>query len=76
MIHIAGAGSLGTVAADRPSSTPRLYNLIEIARDHSRIKVFTRSMRKDGGTWEGWAVWPGSDKHSRLAFYEIDLKLK
>ncbi len=56
MIHIAGAGSFGAVAAHRPESTPRLYNLIEIARDHSRIEVYTRSMRKDEGAWEGWAV--------------------
>ncbi|MGH9937528.1 MAG: metallophosphoesterase, partial [Blastocatellia bacterium] len=58
-LYMAGAGSFGAVAADRPPSTPRLYNLIEIPRDHSLIRVHTRCMRKESGAWEGWAVWPG-----------------
>ncbi len=74
LIHISGAGSFGAVATHRPPSTPRLYNLIEIARDHSQIKVYTRGMRKDGGAWADYAVWPGDGKHSKLAYYDIDLK--
>jgi hypothetical protein len=35
--------------------------------------VYTRCMRKDGGGWEGWAVWPGTNAHEKRAFYEIDL---
>ena len=72
-IHIAGAGSFGAKAKERPESTPRLYNLIEIARDHSWLKVHTRQMRKDSGAWEGWAVWPGTNSHERRTYYEITL---
>jgi 3',5'-cyclic AMP phosphodiesterase CpdA len=71
-IHIAGAGSFGAVAKDRPEATPRLYNLLEVARDHSWVKVHTRSMRKDGGAWEGWAVWPGTSRYENRTYYEIN----
>jgi len=43
-IHIAEAGSFGAVAKDRPESIPRLYNAIEVERDHSKIRVHTRCM--------------------------------
>jgi len=72
-LYIAGAGSFGAVTADRPESTPRLYNLLELATDRSRIKVHTRCLRKTGGAWEGWAVWPGEKKGERRTYYEIPL---
>jgi GTPase SAR1 family protein/predicted MPP superfamily phosphohydrolase len=72
-LHMAGAGSFGAVAAHRPPSTPRLYNLIEIPRDHSLIRVHTRCMRKESGAWDGWAVWPGDNASVKKAFYEIKL---
>ena len=46
--YIAGAGSFGAPVNARPESTPRLYNLLEVWRDHSKIRVHTRSLRKDG----------------------------
>jgi len=73
-LHMAGAGSFGAVAAPRPPSTPRLYNLIEIPRDHSLIRVHTRCLRKESGAWDGWAVWPGDRASVKKAFYEIKLK--
>lgn len=73
-IHVAGAGSFGAPTSARPESTPRLYNLIEIERDHSRIRVHTRCLRKDGGAWEGWAVWPGGKGTERLTYYDIELR--
>ncbi len=73
-LHMAGAGSFGAVAAHRPPSTPRLYNVIEIPRDHSLIRVNTRCMRKESGAWDGWAVWPGENASVKKAFYEIKLK--
>lgn len=72
-LYVAGAGSFGAVAADRPESTPRLYSLLEIPPERDRVRVHTRSMRKDGGAWEGWAVWPGERKGERRTFYEIPL---
>jgi len=47
-------------------------NLLEIARDHSWVKVHTRHMRKDGGAWEGWAVWPGTSPHEKRTYYTTD----
>lgn len=70
-VHVAGAGSFGAVAEHRPESTPRLYNLVEVARDHSSIKVHTRCMRKGGGAWEPYAVWPGDKRGLPMPYYVI-----
>jgi len=72
-IYIAGAGSFGAPVRERPESIPRLYNVLEIQRDHSKIRVHTRCLRKDGGAWEGWAVWPGEKPTERRIYYDIPL---
>jgi hypothetical protein len=46
----------------------------EVWRDHSKIRVHTRCLRKDGGAWEGWAVWPGEHATERRTYYGIQLK--
>jgi small GTP-binding protein len=71
-IYIVGAGTFGGMAEQRPESTPRLYNLLEVSRDHLSIKVHTRCMQKDGGAWEGWAVWPGSNPTEKRSYYKIE----
>ena len=58
MMHVAGTGSFSSGPGQRPESTPRLYNLLEISPDRTSIKVHTRCQRTEGGTWEGWARWP------------------
>jgi len=73
-IHIVGAGSFGARAQARPESTPRLYNLIELSRDLTKLRVHTRCLRKAGGAWEGWAVWPGNNGLERRSFYEIEFR--
>ena len=73
-VYIAGAGSFGAPVNARPESTPRLYNLLEVWRDHSKIRVRTRCLRRDGGAWEGWAVWPGAQADERRTYYDIQLK--
>jgi small GTP-binding protein len=73
-IHVAGTGSFGAPTNARPESTPRLYNLLEIERDHSKIRVHTRCLRKGGGAWEGWAVWHGQSSNERRTYYEIPLQ--
>lgn len=70
-VHVIGGGSFGAPSKDRPESVPRLYNIIEVERDLSLVRVHTRSLRKEGGAWEGWAVWPGSSPNERLTYYEI-----
>ncbi|MBI4750656.1 MAG: metallophosphoesterase [Acidobacteria bacterium] len=73
-LHIAGAGSFGAAKDQRPESMPRLYNLIEIERDHSLIRIHTRCMKKNLSAWEGWAVWPSDKPHEKRSYYEIRLK--
>lgn len=73
-LHVIGAGSFGAGAVERPESTPRLYNLLEIAPDHKTVRVHTRAMRRQTGAFEGWAVWPvGDASHTKRDFYEIRL---
>jgi predicted MPP superfamily phosphohydrolase len=73
-IHIAGAGTFGATATKRPESIPKLYNLIEVWRDHSKLRIHTRCMKKEGGPWDGWAVWPGEKATERRTYYEIMLR--
>jgi small GTP-binding protein len=75
-IHIAGAGSFGAPASQRPEAVPRLYNLLEIDADHSEIKIHTRCLRKPDGVWDAWAVWEGEGRaaEERLAYYRIKLR--
>jgi Icc-related predicted phosphoesterase len=73
-IHIAGAGSFGAPASQRPEAVPRLYNVLEIPADHSEIKVHTRCLRKPDGAWDGWAVWQGKRPEERLTYYRIKLR--
>ncbi len=70
-IYAAGAGSFGAPLRQRPEATPRLYNLIEVWRDHRKGRIHTRCLRKDGGAWEPWAVWPGDDPNQKRGWYEI-----
>ena len=73
VIRIAGAGSFGVPAFARPESVPRLYNLIEIDRSHSIIKVHTRCLCKEGGAWDGYAKWDAESPTDKRTYYEIKL---
>jgi small GTP-binding protein len=71
-VHIAGSGSFGARAEDRPEATPGLYNVIEFARDLSSARVHTRAQRKANGPWDGWHEWPDPDGgKGRVAYYDI-----
>jgi small GTP-binding protein len=70
-ICVAGAGSFSAPVRERPESIPRLYNVLEIQRDHSKIHVHTRCLRREGGAWEGWAKWPGEKPTERRTYYDI-----
>jgi CheY-like chemotaxis protein len=72
-LHIIGAGSFGAAARDRPPNVPRLYNVLKIGRepDAQWIEVHTRCLRKEGGAWGPWTVWPGENGSFR-AWYRID----
>lgn len=72
-LQVAGAGSFGAGHDERPESTPRLYNVLELARDHRQLRVHTRCQRTELSPWEGWAVWPDAERTSRRTFYELQL---
>lgn len=71
-LHVVGSGSFGAVGADRPESTPRLYNVLEIARDLKSARVHTRCQPKPDGPWDGWYEWPDLDGgKGRVPYYDI-----
>lgn len=72
-VHVVGAGSFGAPTHDRPESVPRLFNLLEVQRDLKKVRVHTRALRKQGGAWEGGAVWPGEKPGDGRAYYEFDV---
>lgn len=71
-IYAVGAGALHASAGQRPESTPRLYNLIEIPRDFSRIRVNVRSQDRPGGAFEEYAKWPAPGGTGRAGHFEIE----
>jgi hypothetical protein len=71
-LHVVGSGSFGAVGADRPEATPRLYNVLEIARDLKSARVHTRCQPKPDGPWDGWYEWPDPDGgNGRVPYYDI-----
>jgi len=56
-IYVAGAGAFHAGAGDRPESTPRLYNLLEIERDFEWIRVHVRKQDRHGGRFEAYKRW-------------------
>jgi hypothetical protein len=74
-IEILGAGSFGSPAEGRPESTPRYYNLLEIAKDLKSLRVHTREQRTAEGAWQGWHEWPAPDGgNGRVPFFDIALE--
>jgi hypothetical protein len=71
-LHVIGSGSFGARAEDRSESTPRLYNVLEIARDLKSVRVHTREQRKPDGAWGGWHEWPKPKGGTgRIPYYDI-----
>jgi GTPase SAR1 family protein/predicted phosphodiesterase len=70
-VHVIGAGSFGAPTYHRPESVPRMYNLLEVARDHSQVRVCTRALRKEGGAWGGHPIW--NEPHWR-PYYDVKLR--
>jgi hypothetical protein len=71
-LHIVGAGSFGANASERPESTPRLYNVLEIHRNSNYAVVHTRYQPKPDGPWKPWNEWPREDGSTGgLPYYKI-----
>jgi small GTP-binding protein len=75
-VYAIGAGSFGAIADHRPPSTPNLYNLLEVQRDHSSIRVHTRHKKQKDGAWEAWYNWDDPNGSGKLPYYDIILKPK
>lgn len=71
-IHVVGGGAFGTRMEDRPESTPRLYSVLEVARDLGAIRVIRRRQNTAEGAYEAHAVYPGEDRHSMRGEYGIE----
>jgi tetratricopeptide (TPR) repeat protein len=71
-LHVTAAGSFGARA--EAESIPRLYNVLEIERDFSAIKVHTRQQYTPDGYWDGCYQWPNPDgSESLVPYYTITL---
>lgn len=74
-LEVIGAGSFGFPPEGRPQSTHRLYNLLEIERDLSKIRVHTRQQLQSGADWQGFYEWPDSDDvNKRISYFDIELR--
>ena len=72
-LYCIGAGTFGACNTGRPESTPKLYNLLEIAPDHASVRLYTRQMRKNSGHFEPWTVWPTKTPQVRKGYVDIQL---
>jgi hypothetical protein len=73
-MHIMGGGAFGTGPKERAPGTPRMYNLIEIAQDHSHFTITTRSRAEGHAHFEAYAVWPVPGKpNEKTATLKVDL---
>lgn len=70
--YVAGAGSFGAPANDRPESTPRLYNLLEYDQDRKTC-VFTHDLEVKRAEWDGWYRWHTSDPTYACSYYDLKL---
>ena len=73
-IHVIGGGSFGASAQDRPESTPRLYSLLEVARDMSEIRVIRRRQKKPEGPYGPHAVYPAGEEGTLKHDYTIRIR--
>lgn len=77
LMHVIGAGSFGAKGQDLSEGSPRLYNVLEIERDFSRVRIHTRQQPKPNGAWKGWKEWPmPGHEEAGLAYFDIDLTRK
>jgi hypothetical protein len=70
-IHVVGGGAFAAIAKDRPESTPRLYSLLEVARDKSKIRVIRRRQLTPAGPYDAYAIYPGKTPNTKRADYII-----
>jgi GTPase SAR1 family protein len=74
-LRIVGCGTFSAPASERPESIPRLYNLLEIKRNLTSVRVHTRCQLKPDGPWMPWNEWPRPDRGpGAVPYFDIDLE--
>ncbi|QQS05233.1 MAG: metallophosphoesterase [Fibrobacterota bacterium] len=71
---VIGAGSFGAPMLQRPQSTPRLYHLLEIQPDHSKMRIKTRQLAREGGCWNPFFRHDPNNPQGGLPYLEITLQ--
>jgi CheY-like chemotaxis protein len=67
-VHVVGTGSFGAPVNQRPESTPRLYNLLEVSRNRRKVRVYVRRRNTKSGAWG-----PDFNTGSGKSYYDINL---
>ncbi|MDB5307197.1 MAG: hypothetical protein JWO38_1399 [Gemmataceae bacterium] len=75
---VLGAGTFGAEAKDRPESTPRMYQVIELMPGEGPggfewAKIRTRSCPKTTGPWADGDIWPNPDGRGKVSHLDVDL---
>jgi hypothetical protein len=70
-IHVVGGGAFGATAKDRPESTPRLYSLLEVARDLKRVRVLRRYQKTPEGPYDEYAIYSSGKRRGKKGQYDI-----
>jgi hypothetical protein len=70
--HIIGAGTFGAKRDEITQGNARSYNLLEIASDLQRVRVYVREQPKPDGAWQGWNEIPDPDGgRGKVPFFDI-----
>lgn len=57
-LHVVGTGAYSSPDSGLVAATPRLYNLLEVERDFSTIRVRSRAQRQIDGAFAPFAIYP------------------
>jgi hypothetical protein len=71
-LQVLGAGSFGSRHEGLPDGTPRLYSLLEIDEEFTRVRVRMRSQRRADGAFDTFAVF-GDEAESRRGWFDVQL---
>ena len=74
-IHVLGSGAFAAAKEDRPESTPRLCNYLEISKDRRFLRVHTLKKGNELGPWQPMKDWikPGSDETTGVSYFAVAL---
>ncbi len=72
-LYAIGAGTLGAPAEDRPESTPRLFNVVQVHPKQGRARVHAFGAPRKQGAFGPYARWPGASAGTLQNWYDLDL---